>query len=192
MEVADPTGLATGGSTAGTATGFVINQIYAMPFFVGGAGARVDSLGVAMAAASVGVSVARMGIYRVAPPSARSIYPTSLVVDFGDVVLGAGTPGNTQRNTATVPTTLANGLYYTAFKLLSGNPTLAFLNGANSDAFVPGFVLDTSSPPLPYAAGSLFVAGAAGPLESTFPAGGAVSRAFAGEATPVVSVNFGV
>jgi hypothetical protein len=147
-------------------------------------GATIDSLGVSVAAASVTASIARMGIYRCDPPSARDRYPKGLVQDFGDIVLNGVSPSQ-QRNTATAPLTLTNGLYYIAFKLGSGNPNLDFADGVATDCF-SGLIIDGGFNI--FTASNLMVTGVpAGPLPATFPAGGVLTRS-----SPIYGVNFGV
>lgn len=187
--VTEPTGLSPATTSSGYTTSSVwtANTLYATSFFVGGLGAKVTSLGIPLVTASGTPSTAYLGIYKCAPPSARNIYPTSLVYDFGTVTLN-GVPANTQRNTSAPPqpVKLAPGLYWSVYKHVSGTPILPYRENTMNDTMVPGTILVGGTP---YFTNGISVPGAAGPLEAVFPAGGTLALS---ARYPIVSINFGV
>jgi hypothetical protein len=151
-----------------------LNQLSARPFFVGALGLQVTALSVT----GSGNGVCRVGIYRTSAPSANDVYPTTLVADFGSIT----TTATNNIWTATNSVFLPNGLYYTAYKLLSGNQTFFYSTPAATDTQILGY-----SPVNGDAYAALTVTDLTTPMPSTFPAGAIGSL---GERCPNVAVNF--
>lgn len=124
---------------------------------------------------AVGAGVNRLGIYRCAAPSAKDLYPTTLIKDFGDLVT-TGTPA-----VWTLPGSvfLPNGLYYTAYKLTSGGSTFLYNYSGWTDSQVLGF----TAAGLPNMA--ITVADITAGLPVTFPSGGVCTD---GERCPNVGI----
>jgi hypothetical protein len=160
-----------------------VARITSAPFFVGGLGMTVRAMGIEKASGG-NTGVGRLGIYKMADPSARSNYPTTLMRDFGEVVVGVASQVYT---TAEDPISLPNGMYFAAFLLESGNCSLQhYQNPQWDDVFLGWTYTATTVAPN----NAIYVDGvAAGGLPTTFPAGGAfaVGSDSAG-AGPVISI----
>jgi hypothetical protein len=163
-----PTGFFTGSGGALSAN---LNVISARPFFVGNQGLQISGLQLL----GSGAGVNRLGIYRCAAPSAKNLYPTTLVKDFGDLVT-TGTPA-----VWTLPGSvfLPNGLYYTAYKLTSGGSAFVYHTSGTTDSQVLGY----TTAGLPNTA--ITVADITAGLPATFPSGGVCTD---GERCPNVGI----
>lgn len=163
-----PTGFFTGSGGALSAN---LNVISARPFFVGSQGLQISGLELL----GSGVGVNRLGIYRCADPSAKDLYPTTLMKDFGDLVT-TGTPA-----VWTLPGSvfLPNGLYYTAYKLTSGGSAFVYHTSGTTDSQVLGY----TTAGIPNVA--ITVADMTAGLPATFPSGGVCTD---GERCPNVGI----
>jgi hypothetical protein len=163
-----PTGFFTGSGGALSAN---LNVISARPFFVGNQGLQISGLQLL----GGGAGVNRLGIYRCAAPSAKNLYPTTLVKDFGDLVTTATPAVWTLPGSVFLP----NGLYYTAYKLTSGGSAFLYNYSGWTDSQVLGF----TTAGLPNTA--ITVADMTAGLPATFPSGGVCTD---GERCPDVGI----
>jgi len=95
-----------------------INELFAVPFFVGRQGRIVTSLGGRWVIAPTAGGVVKLGIYDVLPASAHNVYPQNLVASVELTVSGST---GVQVGTLTSPVSLSNGLYWAVIAKKSGN-----------------------------------------------------------------------
>lgn len=141
----------------------VANVLCARPFFVGDSGVFMQKMGVSVLTASTG-SV-RLGIYANPPASAHDMYPTTLLADFGAVLVTAPTGVKYSASLAPGTLELACGYYWAA--LIAENAGGNFFtnerfNGSNNP-------MGMDSAGAPYLGWS--VAQAYGAMPATFPSG---------------------
>jgi hypothetical protein len=123
-------------SAVGTAyAGF--GMLTARPFFVGDRGLKVNRIGLRLFSAAY-TGLCRIGIYACPPPSAHSMYPTTLVADLGDLNLfGSATP----YKTAVAPIELDPGFYYVATRIYAPTSGMTIYRHAELSLGGPGFPL---------------------------------------------------
>jgi hypothetical protein len=104
-----------------------INNLFAVPFFVGRLGRTVTALGARWVTAPAAGAIFKIGIYDVLPASAHNVYPQNRVASVEFTLTGST---GVQTGTLSSPVNLPNGLYWIAFARRSGlSGTIRCLNG---------------------------------------------------------------